>query len=187
MVLVTGVMISAVQAQSSFSLQYSMGFGGNMNSYISSTSMKGATLEYKKFLQDNITIGFDGGWNNFYERRAYDTYTSGVLSLSGIQYRYANAIPLFITTDFHLRQGQKLNPFVGLGVGTIYVDRDLDMGIYTINENAWHFALKPEAGVLVNANPDMDLIFAFRYNYGFATSKVEAQTYLQFNIGFVWK
>ena len=144
-------------------------------------------MEYKKFIQPEVSIGFDGGWNIFYERKAYDTYTSGTTSLSGIQYRYAHAIPLFVTTTYYIKPGEKLNPFLGVGIGTIYASRDLDMGIFTTNENAWHFGLKPEVGVLVSANPDMDVLFALRYNHGFATSNVETQSYLSFNIGLVWK
>jgi len=44
--------------------------------------------------------------------RAYDTYTSGTISLSGVQYRYINAMP-FICGDYY-SNGKKLNPFVGL-------------------------------------------------------------------------
>lgn len=184
--LVGGLAIT-LQAQSSFSIQYSMAFGGEMNSFISSTSLRGVSMEYKIFADPQVSIGFDGGWNVFYERRAYDTYTSGTLSLSGIQYRYAHAIPLFVTTNYYFKPGAKVNPFAGIGIGTIYFDRELDMGIWAVTEDAWHFALKPEAGVLVSANPDMDIIFGLKYNYGFETSDANDQSYLTFNVGFVWK
>lgn len=184
---IVGGLLTAAHAQSSFSIQYSMGFGGEMNNFVSTTSFRGATFEYKKFIDPQISIGFDGGWNVFYERRPYDTYTSGTVSVTGIQYRYAYAIPLFVTTSYYFKPGAKINPFAGLGVGTLFVTRELDMGIWAVTEDGWHFGLKPEAGVLVNANPDMDFIIALRYNQGFATSDVKEQNYLTFNIGFVWK
>src|SRR5882672_7232093 len=75
-------------AQSSFSVQYSMGFGsGDVKSYITSASFRGAAVEYRYHL-DKFSVGADIGWNTFYERRAFDTYTSGTVSLSGVQYRY---------------------------------------------------------------------------------------------------
>lgn len=174
-------------AQSSFSIQYALGFGGSINDYITSTSIRGATFEYKLYPSPNVSIGIDAGWNHFYERRAYDTYTAGTLSLSGVQYRYANAVPIFATTSFYLKPGEKVNPYLGLGIGTVFMSRYIDMGQFRVTEEDWHFALKPEAGVLVNLSPDMDLVLGLRYNNAFATSDTDAISYMMFNVGFVWK
>jgi outer membrane protein len=184
---IAGCMISPAFAQHSFSIQYALGFGGTMNNYITSTSVRGATFEYKIYPQPNISIGIDAGWNHFYERRAYDTYTQGTRSLSGVQYRYANVVPIFVTTSYYLSPGNKFNPFVGLGVGTLFFSRYVDMGIFRVTEDEWHFALKPEAGVLVSLNPEMDLILGLRYNNAFATNDTAEQSFMAFNIGFVWK
>lgn len=186
-VLITGVFITQSFAQSSFSIQYSMGFGGSMNDFITSTAVRGATFEYKMYPQPNISIGIDAGWNHFYERRAFDTYTSGTVSLSGIQYRYADAVPIYITPSYYFAPGENINPFIGVGVGTMFLSRYVDMGVYRVTEDEWHFALKPEVGALVSLNPEMDLILAFRFNNAFATSDTKEQNYLTFNVGFVWK
>ena len=188
-VLITGALITPGLAQSSFSIQYSMGFGGNMNNFVSSTSLRGATFEYKLYPQPNISIGIDAGWNHFYERRAYDSYTgsNGATTYTGVQFRYADAVPIFVTTSYYFSPGEKFNPFIGVGIGTMYVSRYLDMGSWRVTEDDWHFALKPEAGVLVSANPDMDIIFCLRYNNAFETNDTKDQTYMTFNIGFVWK
>lgn len=186
-VLLAALAVLPAMAQSSFSIQYSMGFGGTINDYISSTSVRGVTFEYKVFPSPNVSIGLDAGWNHFYERRAYATYTSGNTSLSGVQFRYANAVPIFATTSYYFSPGNKVNPYFGLGVGTIYLSRYVDMGIFEVTDEDWHFALKPEAGVLVSLNPDMDLLLGLRYNNAFATSDSDSQSYMTFNIGFVWK
>ncbi len=187
LVLIAGVSITTANAQSSFSVQYSMGFGGTINNYITTTSWRGVTLEYKLYPQPNISIGIDASWNRFYERRAFDTYTSGTASYSGVQFRYANAVPIYITTNYYLSPGEKINPFIGVGIGTIYMDRYTDMGIFRVTDDNWHFALKPEAGVRVNLAMDMDMILALRYNNAFATSDADQQNFMTFNVGFVWK
>jgi outer membrane protein len=175
-------------AQSSFSVQYSMGFGsGDVKSYVSSSSFRGAAVEYRYHVQEKISVGADIGWNTFYERRAYDTYTSGTISLSGVQYRYINAMPIYLAGDYYFKPGEKLNPFIGLGVGTLYTRRNTDMNLYTLENKVWAFALRPEAGVLVNANPSLDIILAGKYNYGFAAGGLDAQSYFTFNIGLVFK
>jgi hypothetical protein len=175
-------------AQGSFSAQYSMGFSnGDMRSYITSSSFRGGALEYRYRIQEKYSVGGDIGWNTFYERRAYDTYTSGTVSLSGVQYRYINAMPLYLAGDYYFKPGEKLNPFVGLGVGTLYTKRNTDMNLYTLETNVWAFALRPEAGVLVNANEGLDIILVGKYNYGFAAGGLDAQSYFTFNIGLVFK
>ena len=175
-------------AQSSFSVQYSMGFGsGDVKSFISSSSFRGAAVEYRYHVQEKISVGADIGWNTFYERRAYDTYTSGTISLSGVQYRYINAMPIYLAGDYYFKPGEKLNPFVGLGVGTLYTRRNTDMNLYTLENKVWAFALRPEACLLVNANPNLDIILVGKYNYGFAAGGLDAQSYFTFNIGLVFK
>lgn len=187
LLLLAGSLSTTAIAQSSFSIQYSLGFGGSMNDYITSTSVRGATFEYKMYPSPNFSVGIDAGWNHFYERRAYSTYTDGTLSLSGVQFRYANAVPIFVTGSYYLSPGEKINPFIGVGVGTVFMSRYIDMGQFRVLDEEWHFALKPEAGVLVSLSPDMDLILGFRYNNAFATSDTDAISYMMFNVGFVWK
>ncbi len=187
LLLVSGVFTVPAFAQHSFSMQYSMGFGGTINNFITSTSLRGATFEYKIYPDPSFSIGLDAGWNHFYERHAFDTYTSGNTSYSGVQFRYADAVPIYITGNYYFSPGNKVNPFLGVGVGTIYLSRYLDMGIFRITEDEWHFGVKPEGGALVNLSPDMDLILSLRYNKAFATTDTADQSYMTFNIGFVWK
>jgi len=175
-------------AQSTFSIQYSMGFGsGDVKSFVSSSSFRGAALAYRYHIEPKFSVGADIGWNTFYERRAFDTYTSGTVSLSGVQYRYINAMPIFVAFDYYMKPDEKINPFIGLGVGTLYTRRNTDMNLYTVENTVWAFALRPEAGVLVNANEGLDIILAGKYNYGFAAGGLEAQSYFTFNIGLVFK
>jgi opacity protein-like surface antigen len=188
-ILAIGIFATAPSiAQSAFSIQYSMGFGsGDVKSFISSSSFRGAAVEYRYLVQPKIGIGADIGWNTFYERRAFDTYTSGTVSLSGVQYRYINAMPIYAAFDYYMKPGEKLNPFVGLGVGTLYTKRNTDINLYTIENSVWAFGLRPEAGVLVNANPGLDIILVGKYNYGFAAGGLDAQSYFTFNVGLRFK
>jgi outer membrane protein W len=175
-------------AQGSFSIQYSMGFAmGDSKTYISTPSFRGATMEYKYNIKDDLAIGADVSWNVFYERKASDTYTSGTVSVSGVQYRYTNSIPIYVSIDKYFKPGEKINPFVGLGIGTMYTRRNTDMNLYTLEADSWAFALQPEAGVRVDMSSQVDFILALKYNYGLSTNELPAQSYLAVNVGFVFK
>ena len=132
-----------------------------------------------------MSVGLETGYNLFYDKMDYATYTKGTISVSGVQYRYTHAVPALATFDYYLKPDTQFNPFAGLGVGTLYSYRDLDMGLYTQESDVWQFALRPQVGVLITT-PAMDLIVAAKYFSGFKANDVEGQSYFTLNVGLVF-
>jgi len=187
-VLLTGIITTTqVQAQDSFySIQYSMGFAtGNLKEFNEAASFRGVSFEYRYMVQPSIGVGLETGYNLFFDRLDYATYTQGTQSLSGIQYRYTHAVPVLAAFDYYLKPDTQFNPFVGLGVGTLYTYRDLDMGMFTLESDVWQFALRPQIGVLITT-PSADLIVAAKYFSGFKANDTEGQQYFSLNIGLVF-
>ena len=186
--LLTGVIATTqVKAQESFySIQYSIGFGmGDLKEFNEAASFRGMSFEYRYLMQPSIGVGFETGYNLFYDRMDYATYTQGTESLSGIQYRYTHAVPVLAAFDYYLKPDTQFNPFVGLGVGTLYTYRDLDMGLFTMESDVWQFALRPQIGVLVST-PSADLILGAKYFSGFKANDTEGQQYFTINVGLVF-
>jgi outer membrane protein len=93
-------------------------------------------------------------------------------------------VPLYAAVDYYLlEEDEPMRPYVGLGIGTLYSHRFLDMGLYEVTDESWHFALRPEAGVLVEANSGLSIMLTGRWNYAFETSDVVAQQFFTINIG----
>lgn len=187
-VLLTGIITATqLQAQDSFySIQYSMGFAtGNLKEFNEAASFRGMSFEYRYMVQPSIGVGLETGYNLFYDRMDYATYTQGTQSLTGIQYRYTHAVPALAAVDYYLKPDTQFNPFVGLGVGTLYTYRDLDMGMFTLESDVWQFALRPQVGVVITT-PSADLIVAAKYFSGFKANDTEGQQYFSLNIGLVF-
>lgn len=182
------VFASNANSQSLTTIAYSMGLGtGDQGDYASTFSGRGFTLDYRKLVQPNLGVGVYGGWNVFYDERPYDTYTVENISVSGKQYRYVNSVPLMVAADYYLSPGDDLNPFIGLGVGTIYNERATDMGIYRVNQEAWSFGFTPQVGFIYSLNRYAGISVAAKYNMGLAAGDFDAmQSYLSFNIGYVF-
>ncbi|HZX74845.1 MAG TPA: outer membrane beta-barrel protein [Cyclobacteriaceae bacterium] len=180
--------ISASAQSSSFSFQYSMGFGaGDMKDYIPNASFRGATLEWRKYVQPNITVGIEAGWNVFYKALPTDSYTAGNTTLTGKQYRYQNQVPLLAAANFFLKTDEKLKPFVGLGIGTMYSRRNTDMNLYTLESEAWHFAVRPEVGLMYSMSDATAAYLGFKYYTGLKSGDFEkSQSYFAINVGFVF-
>ena len=184
---ITLVTYGALHAQSNFTITYSMGFAaGDLADFISQPSFRGATVEFRKMVNPNIGVGMTFGWNTFYEEMSRESYTVGSSTLTGKQFRYSNNFPILLVGDYYLSPGEKFNPFVGLGIGTIYTRRNTDMNLYTVEQEAWNFALQPEVGFLYSLTDGAAIIVAGRFNQGFkAGNELDAdQSYFSLNVGF---
>lgn len=182
------ILATNAKAQSLTTVSYSMGLAtGDLGDYASNFSGRGFTLDYRKMVQPNVGVGFYTGWNVFYDEKPYDVFTIDNRSLAGKQYRYVNTFPLMIAADYYLKPGEDLNPFIGLGVGTLYTDRDTDMGIYRYSQDAWSFAFTPQVGFYYSVNRYNGISFSAKYNLGLAAGDFETtQSYLSLNVGFVF-
>jgi outer membrane protein len=174
------------QTDNHLSFQYDMSFGtGDLGDYITAPSFRGASAQYRYAVTDNVLIGFDAAWNVFYEKMDYDTYTSGTITLSGIQYRYQNEVPLLASVDYVFTPDKDFKPYIGLGIGTIYSERSTQMGIWVIEENPWQFALKPEAGILYNFAYSSALKLGVKYYSGMG-GDLDTQGYVTVSVGFAF-
>lgn len=169
------------------SVQYAVSFGtGDLGEYISKVSWRGALVEYRGAVANNIMVGFDLGWNVFYEKKDYDTYTIGSESLSGIQYRNQNMVPILFAADYLIMNEGALKPYVGLGIGTMYAERATDMNLYRWTQNPWQFAMKGELGLLYEVSYSSAIKFAVKYYNGFKTGSLDNQGYVSLSLGLAW-
>jgi len=180
---------SQLNAQTNLSsLQYSMGLAtGDLGDFISKYSFRGATYEYRKLKTENIGVGFDIGWNVFYQEKNNETFISGTESLNGDQFRYSSNTPILFAVNYYTKPSSRINPYFGLGVGTEYSYARVDFGLYTTDVDAWHFALKPEVGVIMQTSPGMGVSISTKYYTAFKTQDTSERSYLAFNIGLVWQ
>jgi hypothetical protein len=180
---------AAIAQGNYFSFQYSVGIGtGDLGTFNSNASFRGATIEWRGMVQPSIAVGIEAGWNVFYKELPYDTYTSGTASLSGKQYRTQNQVPLLLAVNYIWNPDEVVRPFVGLGVGTMYSRRNTDMNQYTIEEDAWHLAFRPEVGIQYELSSSTSGYLGLKYYMGMQSGDLDkAQSYLAINVGFVFR
>jgi len=187
--LVSFFAVSALQAQNNATFSYSMGFAsGDLADFINQPSFRGFSFDFRKLVTPNVGVGFNLGWNVFYDEPGKDSYTFGNSTLTGKQYRYSNHVPLLVSGTYYLSPGETFNPFVGLGIGTIYTRRNTDMSSYTVEQEAWNFALQPEVGFLYYLNDETALTVSGKFNQGFQAGSelTEAQSFFSLNLGFTF-
>lgn len=177
---------TAVQAQNSFTAAYSVGIPTkDLHSFIGNTSFRGAIIDFQSMVNPNIGLGLSLGINTFYSERNYDSYTVDNITISGKQWRYSNHVPILINANYHFKPDHKANPFIGLGLGTMYSRRNTDMYIYTLEQTAWNFNLQPMAGIMIKTDKLSTINISARYNFGLqAGNELKSdQSYLSLNLG----
>lgn len=170
--------------------QYTINFPfGNTNDFISKTSFRGFTMDYRNHMMPEVAIGISVGWYAFYERKPDDTYSMNddALTFSGKQYRYLNSVPMLFVVDYYKNPEEVLSPFAGLGIGTTYNRVDLEMGLYDVQIDSWHFTLAPEAGFRFGYDMGVSGYISARYNINFKTGELDSQSYLSLNIGLMYR
>ncbi|MFN8256737.1 MAG: outer membrane beta-barrel protein [Bacteroidales bacterium] len=183
------VLVSHAFAQSGmFSMQYPIGFAtGDLKEHIDKVSWRGFTMDYRKFANPNLGIGFDISWNVFYEEKPYDTYVQENITYSGKQYRYSNSFPMLLAATYYMKPDDLINPYIGAGLGTMYTLRNTDMNLYTFETDSWQFSLRPELGIIFEPQPGIGILLGAKYYYGFKTADLEGQGFFTLNVGIVLK
>jgi|688.fasta_scaffold01963_9 hypothetical protein len=184
--IVTLFPFSKVKAQddSYFNMYYSMSLAtGKFNDYMSPYSWRGFGMEWRAEEGDKLMIGVRADWNTFYKAMDYGTYESGTQSISGKQYRYTNTFPMALTPSYYKDFNETARLTLGCGIGTTYLMRDTDFGVYRIEKNTWQFLLAPEATFTFDLDANRALYLGVRYNNNFNSSKLDGQSFLQFNVG----
>ncbi len=174
-----------------FSWPISMGIGST-NEYISKTSFRGISITGASFLTDNISIGGEWSWEVFDEikrdlpPRDIQIDQSGVKgSISGTEYRYLNTIPIFVNAHYYLGENGAVRPFVGAGIGTVYVDERTDIGLVSVQSKKWRFGVQPEVGVFIPFGlSSTGISLKAKYRYATKASEAQAVSMFSFGIGF---
>lgn len=178
---------AAAHAQTNLTIiKYPIGFTtGALNEYIEKTSWRGIGFGYRHFADGNLAVGLDLQFQSFYERKDYATYTDGTASLSGVQYRYSWMLPMTAQAEFVLNEGEDFRPFIGMGLGALYVYRVTDFGLYRITNDPWQFMLKPEIGMSYYLSNGTALLISGEYHVGFETKDMSGQSWIALNVGLI--
>jgi opacity protein-like surface antigen len=185
LMLIGSITLVTSHAQQKMVITYPIAFPiGNHHDYISQTSFRGISLEFLQKAHPMADVGVEAGWNVFYQKVDSKTYTEGTAAISGIQYRYTNVAPILAEAKIYVpTKNKKAKPYVGLGVGTLYVNRSTDFGLYRITNETWQFCLRPELGFSFRPTNGVSLLVGGKWYSGYGTSDLPGQSYISINVG----
>lgn len=146
---------------------------GDIKDFTDKASFRGIDLEYHHFMGDNFSLGAAIGWNVFYHNLDHHTddfkfYGSdNIYTITGNQYRYINTVPIMAIGRYYFTDNTtSVRPFAGLGIGTRWTEKRLEVGQYSSTISRWQFSFAPEIGMYVPLSDQFALNFGARYSYG---------------------
>ena len=170
-----------------FIVSYPVAFPmGDLSDYINKTSFRGINMEWGKEVKDNVIAEIETGWNVFYNREPDAVYKQGSASISGVQYRYTNSVPILAGAKWVLKSHNNLVPYAGLALGTMYSDRSTDFGLYRISTDAWQFCVRPELGTTFKSRNGPSLLLGAKYYAAFNSNDLDGQSFFTVNLGVVF-
>ena len=169
-----------------WNFDWNMGFPmGDTKDFIGQPTFRGFSIEGRGYVTENITVGGIGGWSVFYENFGWVTEDRAVDNgqIYGYKRRYLNVMPLMVTGHYYFSQGQ-IQPYIGAGLGTYYIESRDFIGIYYVQGKDWHFGIAPEVGVVMpfgSGNTGMNI--NFKYNMALKTKNNPSYSWLGINVG----
>ena len=178
-----------------FNVNYQMSIPfGEVKDFTDKTSFRGFDMGYHYFLSDCFSVGGALGWNTFYEEEkdvaGYFNFNKNddVYAITGHQYRYINTVPMLAIGRYYMTGNDgSIRPFVGLGLGTQWTEKRLDVGLYSSTISRWQFSVNPEIGACIPINEQFAANVGVRYNYATkaANGRIPEFQSLTFNIGII--
>ena len=177
-----------VQAQEFYwAFQYGMSAPtSDLKTFTPGTHFRNVAIDGRYVLNPNTTVGFTVGWS------VMNTITTEVSSvggadIGGTQFRYINSFPVMASIHRYLGAPRGTRPYIGLSAGPQAIERRVEVGLYQINDNNWHFGFAPEIGVILPFDRYMKGMVNVKYNHALAAGEFgQSYQYFTFNIGIAW-
>jgi opacity protein-like surface antigen len=128
---------------------------GSFSDYIGNTSFRGwnASITYR--LNEKLSIGGTTGFQDFYQKNERALYKDAEGSdISAVVTNSIQTIPLLATVKYDLRPDQRLQPYVGVGVGANFIMHSQYLGQFANDYNKLGFAARPEVGLFMPFRKD---------------------------------
>jgi hypothetical protein len=148
---------------------------GDFHKWVSNTTPAGFDFAGRYFVAGGLAVGFNTGWQRVGQAYGYQTLTipSKGIALTATNYRMTWMVPIQVAFDYHFLTSKVISPYIGLGIGTDYMEHHLMIQEYDLNNDRWDFSMTPEIGALVRFGEYSNWEAQVAFNYKWTTNKIE--------------
>jgi hypothetical protein len=161
---------------------------GELEEYIGKTSWRGIGFEARKFMNPKTSVGLLWHWNSF-DEVADEPASWDNIYVEFPQDRFVYAMPIMASLHYYLyrvKERPKLLPYVGIGIGTYWIERQMNIPPGKFESSNWHFGLAGEIGGMFLFYRQTATLITLKYNYAFERRDAPSYGYWGINIGFAY-
>jgi len=180
-----GAVPASAQVLGGLTYSWSNPVGDLSRDYINNDSWLSFTVEGRRFINPNATVGVSLGYTAFYETTSEQIFFPGG-TVSGEQYRSLNVFPLLVTGHLYSKAGGRIQTYIGVGLGVYYMKQLMDIGPGTVETSNWILGFAPELGFILNKGANTEVAVFGRYNYPANAGKFlggESASYQYLSVG----
>lgn len=143
------VKVNAQQGLTKVEVNYSAAFPtSSFKDLISDGSFRGIDLKILHNINDKIAVGLTTGFQDFYQKYPRAVYKLNDGSdVSAVVSNSVQTVPLLATFHYNFSPQQRLQPFVGAGVGGDIVLYRQYLGEFGNSKNSFAFQAQPRVGL----------------------------------------
>lgn len=166
---------------------------GEMRDYISETTLRGLNFSAGWYVNNKISVGGSVQWTGFYEKNERYTWNFDGGAVTANAWKEFYIWSVYATGKYHFKDVEeegKFVPYVGLSIGTMYIDQNAQVGTYEFKETSWRFAFAPEVGARIPMGLEQSWGFNFliRYQMGiYERNDINILQFLNYSVGVYWK
>jgi hypothetical protein len=160
------------------------------NNFVTNFCALGFDVGYAKYIKDDLSVGLQMGWNNYYEYASRKTYEFAGGAATTDLYKYIYTLPITAFISHSFKVSENFVPFAKLGMGGQYSEQNLYYNIYETTNDNWGFVVAPELGAVVHftkGNP-WGLYASVKYSYStnsYQNLNISSIQTLNFSVGLI--
>jgi len=169
----------------SFNAQYAavLPIGDATKSFADGLSWRGGMVDIERAASDHVSVGVSVGWHVLSEENTGSSvFPDG--AISGTALRHVNAVPLMVTGTVSLGPSDGIQPWFGVGGGTVWVENRTEAGTITTEDTNWHRGAMGEVGLRIPRERGATITLGARYQHALAANGVE-RSYVTFSLGYL--
>jgi len=166
---------------------------GEMRDFISESTLVGLNFSAGWYINSRISVGGSIQWTEFYEKNERHTWYFDGGAVTANAWKEYYIWSFYANAKYHFKDVEeegRFVPYVGMSIGTMYINQNAQVGTYEFKEKSWRFAFAPEVGARIPMGLEQSWGFNFLIRYQmsiYEKNDINILQFLNYSVGVYWK
>ena len=151
---------------------YSIPVNGFKSDLISNSSPRGIRGGLTYSLNDQLSLGIESGWQDYYQKYPRATYSIGKSQdISAVLSNSIQTTPFLLKANYSLLKSAPIKPFISVGAGANLIDFNQYFGEFVTGNTSVGFIAQGGLGVMIPFRKNSGSAISISGNYDYSPYK----------------